>query len=163
MPIQRTAPAAFSVASLNSLATSATVGAQSAQVVSGLTSNVIDITVGVDIALPAVTGTASTRVDVYVWGTNDDAGFPGGSVTNEVITGNAGAITISSIGTNSLDFLGTVTQNLSATPQTVRLERSVVATLGFVPRRWGLAFINNTGAMLPASGHTAEYTETSYN
>lgn len=164
MAIQRTTPATFSVASLNSLATSATVGAQSAAVASGTGNNVTDITVGLDIVLPSIASpSGSTKVDIYVWGTNDDSGYPGGSVTNEVITGSAESITISAIGNNALTFLGTATQTLTTTVQTVRFDRSIVASLGYVPRRWGLVFINNTGATLAASGHVGEYTETFYN
>ena len=148
----------------SSLATSATVGAQSSVVTSGTSSNVTDITANIDIALPSiVTPTGSTKVDIYVWGTNDDTGYPGGSTGNEVITGTAGAITISAIATLALRFFGVATVTQTSTLQTVRVDGSVVGALGFVPRRWGLVFINNTGATLPASGAVAEFVEIYYN
>ncbi len=165
MAIQRSSPAVVNLGTaLNSLASSATVGAQSGVVTSSTTANVTDITANIDIALPSIaTPTGSTKVDVYCWGTNDDAGYPGGSVTNEVITGSPGALTISSIATNAIRWIGCVTVTLTSTVQTVRMDASVVASLGYVPRRWGLVFINNTGAALGASGHAAEYVETYYN
>ena len=169
MALLKSTPVAFllgtsgSTSGLYGLATSATVGSQSNQVTTGTSSNITDITVNLDIALPSVTtGSASTKVDIYVWGTNDDSGFPGGTVTNEIITGAFGACTISTIGTNALKWLGSVVQNLNTTAQTVRFDASIVTSLGYVPRRWGLVFINNTGVALPTTGHVAEYVEVYY-
>ena len=62
-----------------------------------------DIVANWTIAVGTITASASTRVDVYVWGTNDDAGYPGGS-TAEVITGTAGSITLSANGNAALRF-----------------------------------------------------------
>ena len=170
MAFLKSTPVAFLVGTsggtsgLYGLTTSATVGSQSNQVITGTSSNITDITVNLDIALPSVTtGSASTKVDIYVWGTNDDAGFPGGSVTNEIITGAFGACTISTIGTNVLKWLGSVVQNLNTTAQTVRMDASIATALGYVPRRWGLVFINNTGSTMPTTGHVAEYVESYYN
>lgn len=165
MAIQRSTPAAINISTqLNSLATSATAGVQSGVVSSSTTANVTDITANVDVALPSITTpTGATKVDVYCWGTNDDAGYPGGSTGSEVITGSPGAITISAIATNALRYLGSIVVTLTSTAQTVRMDASVVAALGYVPRRWGLVFVNNTGAALDASGHAAEYVETYYN
>ena len=165
MSIQRSTPAAINIGTaLNSLATSATAGVQSGVVTSSTTANVTDITANIDVVLPSITTpTGSTKVDVYCWGTNDDAGYPGGSAGTEVITGSPGAITLSAIANNALKYLGTIVVTLTSTVQTVRLDASIVATLGFIPRRWGLAFVNNTGAALGASGHAAEYVEIYYN
>lgn len=165
MSIQRSNPASVNIGTaLNSLASSATAGAQSAVVNSTTTANVTDITANVDISLPSIaTPTGATKVDIYCWGTNDDTGYPGGSTGNEVITGSPGAITLSAIATNALRYLGSIVVTLTSTVQVVRMDASVVAALGFVPRRWGLVFVNNTGAALGASGHVAECVETYYN
>ena len=170
MAIQRSTPATFSLGTsggtsgLYGLASSATAGAQSAVVTSGTSNNVTGISVGLDIVLPSIASpTASTKVDVYVWGTNDDSGYPGGSTGNEVITGSAGTITVSATATLVLRWIGSITQTLTTTAQTVRADYDITASLGFIPRRWGLVFLNNTGATLSTTGHAAEYTETYYN
>ena len=98
--------------------------------------------------------------DVYVWGTNDDSGYPGAGSVTEVITGSSGTITISSSANASIKFLKSTTTHTSAT--TYKNEASIVNALGFVPRKWGLIFINQTGSALSSSGHSAEYVETYY-
>lgn len=161
MAIQRSTPAAMTLSTaLNSLASSATAGAQSSEVTSSTTANIVDIVANWTIAVGTITASASTRVDVYVWGTNDDAGYPGGSATAEVITGTAGSITLSANGNAALRFLRSSLAH--TTGINIKNEASIVNALGFVPRRWGLVFINQTGAALAASGHSAEYVETYY-
>lgn len=168
MAAKKSTPVAFlpgtsgGTSGLFGLTSSATVGSQTNQVTTGTSSNITEITVNLDVALPSVTPTASTKVDVYVWGTNDDSGFPGGSASIEVITGAFGALTISAISLIALKWLGTLTCVLTTTVQTQRLDASIVAALGYVPRRWGLVFINNTGATLATSGHVCEYVEHYY-
>ena len=169
MAINRTTPTAFLVGTsggtsgLYGLTSSATVGSQSNQVTTSITGNITDITCNLDIVLPSIASpTASTKVDVYVWGTNDDTGFPGGSATNEVITGAFGGCTISATAMLVLKYFGSAVDLLTTTVNTVRIEGSIVSALGFIPRRWGLVFINNTGATLATSGHVAEYVEVYY-
>lgn len=161
MAIQRTTPAAIGIGTaLNSLGSSATAGAQTDVVTSGTTNNVVGINAVWAVQVGAITAGQSTRVDVYVWGTQDDAGYPGGSVTNEIITGAAGAITLSALGRVACKWLK---QSLAhTTGMLIRDEAEIVSALGFVPRRWGLVFINQTGAALAASGHSAEFVETYY-
>lgn len=161
MAIQRSNPAAINIGTaVNSLASSATAAAQSNEVVSSTTNNVTDITVNIALVTGAFTQSASTIVSVLVWGTNDDNSYPGGSSGTEVITGTAGSITLSTFGNIALRFLAAC----SATPSaTNKLEGSVVQSLGFVPRKWGVVVVNQTGATLAASGHAAEYVETYYN
>ena len=162
MAIQRSTPVAISVGTaLNSLATSSTAFAQSDVVTSGTSSDVIDIVANWTVVIGSITASASTVVNVYCWGTNDDSGYPGGSATAEVITGTAGSLTISANGNSVLRFLKSTLAH--TTGLTMRDEASVVQALGFVPRRWGLVFQNQTGANLAASGHAAEYVETYYN
>lgn len=161
MAIQRSTPASISIGTaLNSLASSTTAAVQSGEITSGTSSNITDITARWVIACGTITASTSTRVDVYVWGTNDDAGWPGGSATAEVITGAAGAITLSANGNSALRFLRSTL--FHTTGLTYRDEASVVAALGYVPRRWGLVFVNQSGAALAASGHSAEYEEIYY-
>lgn len=159
MAIARTTPAAITVGTaLNSLASGS--AAQTSEVTSGTTQNVVDIVASWVIALGAHTPSVTTVIEVYVWGTNDDSGYPGQSSTNEVITGTAGSITLSSNGLVALRFLrSTLCTTASAT---MRDEASIVQALGFVPRRWGLVFKNSTGTAFAASGHSAEYVETYY-
>ncbi|OQB10826.1 MAG: hypothetical protein BWY21_00133 [Parcubacteria group bacterium ADurb.Bin216] len=162
MAIQRSTPTAITISTaLNSLTSSTTAYAQSTEVSSGTSSNVTDIVANWTIVVGTITASASTRVNVYCWGTNDDTGYPGGSATAEVITGTAGSLTISANGSGVLRFLKSTLAH--TTGLTMRDEASVVQALGFVPRRWGLVFQNQTGANLAASGHSAEYVETYYN
>jgi hypothetical protein len=160
MAIQRTTPVAFTAigTTLNSLGIAA--AAQTNEVSSGTSSNITQITARWEVAVGAITASASTLVNVYVWGTVDDTGYPGSTVTNDIVTGTAGAITISALGTN-LKWLGsTLAHTASATHKG---EAEITSALGFIPRRWGLVFQNATGVALAASGHTAEYVETYYN
>lgn len=162
MAIQRSNPAVVGVGTaLNSLASSTTAAAQSDVSTSSTTANITDIVANWTIVIGTITASASTRVDVYVWGTNDDTGYPGGSATAEVITGAAGTITLSANGNTALRFLRSTVAH--TTGLTLKSEASIVNALGFVPRRWGLVFVNQTGAALAASGHSAEYVETYYN
>lgn len=160
MAIARTSPVALTWTSLQSLASGS--ACQTAVVTSGTTQNVTDIVANWVIAMPSATASATTRVDVYCWGTNDSAGYPGTDNTNEVITGSSGGINISTNGQSALRFLKATPLLLSTTTHNVRDEASVVGALGFVPARWGLVFSNQTGATMPASGHSAEHVETYY-
>jgi hypothetical protein len=159
MAIGRTTPAAITVGTaLNSLASGS--AAQTAEVTSGTGQNVTGITAKWSILLGAHTPSATTVIEVYVWGTNDDSGFPGGSATTEVISGSAGSITLSA---NGLIALRHIRSTLCPTASiTVNDEADIVAILGYVPRRWGLVFKNSTGTAFASSGHSAEYVETYY-
>lgn len=161
MAIQRTSPTSVGLGTaLNSLASSTTAYAQSTEVTSGTTNNVTDIVANWTIVVGTITASATTVINVFCWGTNDDTGYPGGSATAEVITGTAGSLTISANGTGVLRFLKSTLAH--TTGLTMRDEASIVQILGFVPRRWGLVFQNQTGANLASSGHSAEYVETYY-
>lgn len=161
MAIQRSNPTSISVGTaLNSLASSTTAAAQSSEVSSSSTANITDIVANWTITIGTITSSSSTRVDVYVWGTNDDSGYPGGNATAEVITGAAGTITLSANGNTALRFLRSTLAH--TTGLILKNEASIVNALGFVPRKWGLVFVNQTGAALAASGHSAEYVETYY-
>lgn len=162
MAIQRTTPAPITLGTaLNSLGSSATAAAQTNEVTGSTANNITAVQASWNIVVGTITPSATTRVDVYVWGTQDDAGYPGGSVTNEVVTGIAGAITLSTLGNVALKFLKSSLAHTSA--MTIRDEAEITAVLGYVPRRWGLVFVNQTGAALAASGHSAEFVETYYN
>lgn len=162
MAIQRSTPTSISLGTaLNSLASSTTAFAQSNEVTSGTSNNVIDIVANWTIVVGTITASSTTVVNVFCWGTNDDTGYPGASGTAEVITGTSGALTISS---NGYSVLRPLKYTLAhTTGLTMKDEASIVQALGFVPRRWGLVFQNQTGAALASSGHSAEYVETYYN
>lgn len=165
MPIGRSTTAALGVGTaLNSLASSTTSCAASDTVTSSTTNNITGITARWSVGVGAITASASTVVNVFAWGTNDDTagqrpGYQAGTV--EVIPASAGAITLSTNGNSALRFLKSTLCHTAS--QTVVDEADIVSVLGFVPRRWGLVFQNQTGAQLAASGHSAEYEETFYN
>lgn len=161
MAINRTTPASISLGTaINSLTSSTTAFSQSDVVTSGTSNNVTDIVANWTIVIGTITASTTTVVNVYCWGTNDDSGYPGGSGTAEVVTGIAGTFTNSANGSGVLRFLKSTLAH--TTGLTMRDEASVVQALGFVPRRWGLVFQNQTGANLSSSGHSAEYVETYY-
>lgn len=166
MPIQRSAPAAIGIGTsggtsgLFGLASSTTACSQSAEVVSSVLVNVVQITVKWNVLCPAHTPSALTVVNVYVWGTNAATAFPGGSATTEVVTGVAGLITLSANGTIAAKQLrSTLCPTASVT---VSDEAEITQILGFIPKRWGLIFMNQLGTTLPNTGHSAEYSETYY-
>lgn len=162
MAIQRSTPVAVAT-NLNTtaLTSSTTAWAQTDQVNSSTSSNVTDIVAAWTIAVPAITASATTLFNVYVWGTNEATGFPGGSATTEVITGTAGTFTASTLGTAAVRWLKSTLCHTASI--TMRDEASVVSALGFVPRRWGLIFQNQTGVTFATAGHSLEYIETYYN
>ncbi|HEY9704131.1 MAG TPA: hypothetical protein V6C58_16895 [Allocoleopsis sp.] len=162
MAIQRSSPVSVGLGTaLNSLTSSTTAFAQSDAVTSSITANITDIVANWSITIGSITASASTVVNVFCWGTNDDSGYPGGSATAEVITGTAGSFTVSANGSSVIRFLKSTLAH--TTGLVMRDEASIVSALGFVPRRWGLIFQNQTGANLAASGHSVEYVETYYN
>jgi hypothetical protein len=135
---------------------------QSDAVTTSLTNNITGITAKWAINVGAITASSSTVVNVFVWGTDDDSGRPGYQAgSTEVIAATAGAITLSSLGTAALKFLKTTLCHTAS--QTVADEADIVTVLGFIPRKWGLVFMNQTGAALASSGHSAEYVENYYN
>ena len=162
MAIQRSTPTAINTYLNTSGLTSSTTAFQQTDVVnSGTSSNVTDIVANWTILAPAHTPSASTVINVFCWGSNDDSGYPGGSATAEVITGTAGTFTASANGSSVLRFLKSTLLHTASI--TYRDEASVVSALGFVPRRWGLVFQNQCGTTLGTSGHAAENVETYYN
>ena len=144
---------------LNSLASSATGGAATDTITSGTTNNTIGITARWQIALGAITPSATTVITVFVWGTNAATTRPGYQAGSaEVIPSSAGSITLASTGQSALRFLKTTLCHTAS--QTVIDEADIVQALGFIPKRWGLVFLNQTGTALASSGHAAEFEET---
>ena len=146
---------------LNSLASSATAGAATDTVTSGTTTNIVGITARWQIALGAITPSATTVITVFVWGTNAASTRPGYQAgSTEVVPSSAGAITLASTGQSALRFLKTTLAHTAS--QTVIDEADIVQALGFIPKRWGLVILNQTGTAFASSGHAAEYEETYY-
>jgi hypothetical protein len=163
MPINRTNTSAIGVGTaLNNLASSTTACAATGTVSSSTSNNLTGITARWNIAVGVISPTASTVVNVFVWGTNDETTRPGYQAgATEVIPASAGAITLSANGQAGLRFLKSTLCHTAS--QTVSDEADVIAALGFIPRRWGLVVQNQTGAALASSGHSAESEETYYN
>lgn len=162
MAIARTTTGTVGIGTaLNSLASSATAAAASDTITSGTTANNTALTARWNIAVGAITPSASTVVNVYVWGTNHNTTRPGYQAgATEVVPASAGAITLSTLGTSTTKFLRSTLCHTAS--QTISDEADIVANLGFFPKRWGLVFVNQTGTALAASGHSASYEETYY-
>jgi hypothetical protein len=159
MALAQSNPAAIGIGTaLNSLATG--VWAQSSEVTPGWTNNVNELIASWALTIGTITASASTVVNVYAWGTVDDAGYPGSNTGSDIITGTAGSFAKSANGT-VLTFVKSCVAH--TTGMILRDEVEISGILGFKPRRFGLVFNNVTGANLAASGHSAEWVFNYYN
>lgn len=156
-----TAPAITSWASLGSGSS-----ASSAAITVGTSANVVDHEVIITINGPAtMTGSASTNVTAYVYGSNDGTTWTGSGTTNELVDGTDKAITFSANGNNGT-LLGTVnlTTTSAGTSITYRGKvMSIFAALGCAPSKYVIVITNNAGAALAASGHSLSIQELYYN
>lgn len=168
MALNYSASTTLACTSFNSLAsmnTTATAAASTAAATTSTSNNVVDAMVRVKVVTPAAyTPTASTTINVYVYGSEDGTNWPGAGATSEVLAGSDAAITLSSLG-NNLRFLGTILcHTASGTFQSEPL--SVASAFGgILPRKWAILVQNNLPATysLAASGHSVTYTEIYYN
>jgi hypothetical protein len=143
---------------LNSLATGSWM--QTTEVTPSWNNNVSELMASWAIPIGTITPSPSTVVNVYVWGTVDDSGYPGSNTGSDIITGAAGTFAKSAHGT-VLTFLKSCVAH--TTGMILRDEAEISGVLGFKPRRFGLVFTNVTGANLAASGHSAEWVFNYYN
>jgi hypothetical protein len=137
----KTSIAATSLASLANAA-----GAQSA-VVDNSTTGYIDAVIRVIIASSATTNTA--LVDIYAYGALGDTTYIDGA------TGADAAFTAAN--RRNAKFIGSVQCNPVAAATAQAMFSIAQAFDGVLPTKWGLIFINNSGAALNATGNVVEF------
>ena len=166
MALVRTALSAPAVTSFNSLANSLTAVASSAAITVGTSTNVADHEIIVTINGPAtMTGSTTTTVYLYAYASNDGTNWTGSGTTNELIDGTDKAITLSANGNQTIP-LGAIllTTTTAAASITYRSKRISMAAAfgGTLPAKYVIIAQNQSGAALPASGHSISVNELSY-
>jgi hypothetical protein len=146
------AAVAMTVTNLQSLASSATAGWQSA-VVDNTTDEYLDALVQVKLDFANTAPANSRSVYVFAYG-----GIESGVYSNPA-SGSEGAITLLDVTANAqnlrqIGFVPYTTQDEVAESSPM----SVAAAFGgILPPYWGVVLINHSGAALAASGNTVKY------
>ena len=158
-----TAPAITSFNSLASINTTATAAASSAAYTTDTTKATVDAQFQLTVVTPAFTPTASTGINVYVYGSQDGTTWPGAGATSEVLAGTDAAVTLSTFG-NNLKPAAFILCHTSA--GTFKSEPISIKSLfgGILPKKWAVLITNGLPATisLAASGHAIAVTEISY-
>ena len=166
MALQRSTLSAPACTSFNSLASSTTAVASSAAVTVGSSANVTDHEVVVTLTGPAtMTGSASTIVSLFVYASADGTNWTSTNTTNELIDGTDKAITWSANG-NQARFAGTIMMTTTTAGTSIIYKSAVlnIASLfGSMPSKYVIVAQNQSGAALPASGHSIAVQEIYYN
>ena len=165
MALVRTLVTAPTVASYTSLANSAVAVASSSAVTVGTTTNVADHEVIVTLTGPAaMTASASTMVNLYVYGSIDGTNFSGTNTVTE-LTGADTAIVWSANGNQAI-YIGSIaiTTNTSVTSVIYRSRRISIANAfaGSLPAKYVIIAQNQSSAALAATGHSIAIYELSY-
>jgi hypothetical protein len=156
-----TASVNFTLTALNSLANDFTnmLAGWQTDIVDNTSELAIDVGITGFIKTAAAGLTANRPIEIWAYGSLDDAGtYP------DVLTG-AGQATKTLTSTEiklsgALARLGTITTNATAS-QVYPFSYSLVNDgLRYMPRKWGLFIVQGTGAALAASGH--QITRTPY-
>lgn len=163
MALVRTALAAPANTSFNSLANSLTAVASSFAIAVGTTTNVVDHQVAVTISVAAITTpSASTVINLYVYGSIDGTTYSGTTVTNELVDGTDKALTWSANGTEAI-YLGTISCNNAAAAVYKSKLLSVASAFGGVlPAKYVIVAQNQSTSAFAATGNSVAVTEISY-
>lgn len=158
-----TAPAITSYNSLASINTTATAAASSAAYTTDTTKATVDAQFQLTVVTPAFTPTASTGINIYVYGSADGTTWPGAGATSEVIAGTDAAVTLSTLGNNAkwVGFLLCHTSGGTFKSEPISVKQ---AFGGILPKKWCVLITNGlpAAASLAASGHAIVVTEISY-
>lgn len=164
MAIVRTTITAPAITSWASLGNSATAVASSAAVTVGTSTNVTDHQIQLKIVGPTtMTASATTVVNIFIYGSNDGTGWTSGSTTNELIDGTDKAITLSSNGNNGI-YAGQILLHTTSSGSSVTYYSkviSVAALFGTLPEKYVVVIQNQSSATL-STGHAITVIETSY-
>ena len=166
MALVRTVLAAPAVTNFNSLASSLTAVASSAAITVGASTNVADHEIMVTITGPAsMVASTTTVVNLFAYASNDGINWGGSNTTNELIDGTDKAITWSANGNQAI-YIGKVVMSTSTTGTSIvyRSARISMAAVfgGSMPAKYVIVPQNQSGAALPASGHSILIDELSF-
>jgi hypothetical protein len=132
----------------------------SASVTTGLTNNVVNAYVTVNILTTATAPSGNKQVTVYGYESEDGTNYLGASSTVDNVDGTDKTLT--AIGSPSnLRFMGTVQLNQGAVAATIRQVFDLLGAFGHVPVKWGIVLYNDAGTALGATV-TASYREQYY-
>ena len=154
------------VTSFNSLTNSLTAVGSSAAITVGTTTNIADHEIMVTITGPAtMTATTTTVINLFAYASNDGTNWSGSNTTNELIDGADKAITWSANG-NQAVYVGkvvmsTTTAGTSIVYRSARINMAAVFG-GSMPAKYVIVSQNQSGAALPALGHSITIDELSY-
>ena len=98
----------------------------------------------------------TTQVSVYIYASVDGSTWPGSSTTNEATIGLDAPVTLPANG-NSATALGVIPLTLTTVGvSNIYKSRvfSVLAALGYLPAKYALMIVQNSGAALAATGHS---------
>jgi hypothetical protein len=153
-------PAAITITSLNSLATSATrvAGAESAAINNG-TTKYVDVLVSGKVKV-GTTPTVNKQIDIWVYASHDETPtYP------DVLDGTDSAETLTSAEVRNVALRLAAVIVVTATTDVVYWVApfSIAALFGgLMPLNWGLFITHDTVATLNASGHEFKFTGLTY-
>jgi hypothetical protein len=133
----------------------------SAAVTSGLTNNVTDYLISVNVLTTTTAATVNKQIVVYAYRSEDGTNYSGASSTIDNVDGTDKTLT--AIGSPSnLTFLGTIQLNNGTTALTLRQVFSLAQAFGSIPPKWGIVLLNDNGAAALGATVTATYREVYY-
>jgi hypothetical protein len=119
----------------------------SASVTTGLTNNVVNALVTVNILTTSTAPSGNKFVTVYAYESEDGTNYSGASSTVDNVDGTDKTLT--AIGSPSnLKSMGTVQLNQGAVAATIHGIFDLLGTFGHVPVKWGIVLYNDAGTAL---------------
>ena len=112
-----------------------------------------------------MTGSALTIVNLFAYASNDGTIWSGSGTTNELIDGTDKAIVWSANGNQAI-WIGVIAMTTTSAAASIiyrsRRINMAAAFGGSLPAKYVIVPQNQTGAALPASGHSIAINELSY-
>lgn len=132
----------------------------SAAVTTGLTTNIAQILLTVNILTSASAPSGNKQVLVYGYASEDGTNYGGESSLQDNVDGTDKALTAIGVPTN-LKYIGAIQLNAGANAVTVRGVFEVTSALGGIFPKWGIVLVNDSGVTWGATV-SATYREVYY-
>jgi len=165
MALSRSTISAPACTSFNSLGSSLTAVACAAAASVSSSANVVDHEVIVTLTGPAtMTASSSTVVNLFAYGSADGTNWTKTNTTNELVDGTDKALVWSANG-NQAVYLGQIIMTTTTAGTSVIYSSkilSIAAAFGGLPSKYVIVAQNQSGASLPASGHSIAIQEIFY-
>lgn len=157
MALQRTALAVPGNTAVNTLGIGASASFDAVTV--GASANVTDHEIQITALIGAITASASTLINFYVFPSADGTNYTGGSATADVVSATSAAFAMSANGTNGR-YLGSILAHTASI--TIKSPVfSLAAAVGSMPSKYVIVATNVTG--VPLGSCTAAIQEIYYN